>query len=76
MLPHERSEYRQEMGHIWLGFSERQIGKLLAAAGFGPARFHALAPDPAAKGPALFMAAAAWAGSGGGGAERAPVTRN
>jgi ArsR family transcriptional regulator len=22
MLPHEREEYRQTMGHIWLGFSE------------------------------------------------------
>ena len=26
MLPHERQEYQQQMGHVWLGFSEKQIG--------------------------------------------------
>ena len=25
MLPHEREEYQQQMGHVWLGFSEKQI---------------------------------------------------
>ena len=25
MLPHERNEYQPQMGHVWLGFSERQI---------------------------------------------------
>src|SRR4029077_1747730 len=23
MLPHDREEYRQQMGHVWLGFSEK-----------------------------------------------------
>jgi len=25
MLPHERQEYQQQMGHVWLGFSEKQM---------------------------------------------------
>ena len=34
MLPHDREEYRQQMGHVWLGFGEDQMRRLLAAAGF------------------------------------------
>ena len=56
MLPHERQEYQQQMGHVWLGFSEKQIGKLLADAGFSDFRMRPLPADPDAKGPALFAA--------------------
>jgi ArsR family transcriptional regulator len=56
MLPHDRAEYQQQMGHVWLGFPEKQIGKLLAGAGFTAVRVHALPVDPEAKGPALFVA--------------------
>ena len=38
MLPHERQEYQQQMGHVWLGFSEKQIGKFLTDAGFSDVR--------------------------------------
>ncbi len=58
MLPHDREEYQQQMGHVWLGFSEKQITKLLTAAGFADARVRALPADPDAKGPALFAAVA------------------
>ncbi len=58
MLPHEHEEYKQQMGHVWLGFSEAQIARLLAAAGFTQVRFVALPADPEAKGPALFVASA------------------
>lgn len=58
MLPHERQEYQQQMGHVWLGFSEKQITKFLAGAGFSDARVRTLPADPDAKGPALFAAAA------------------
>ena len=34
MAPHEHEEYRQRMGHVWLGFSDEQMQKLLAHAGF------------------------------------------
>ena len=34
MLPHDRAEYQQQMGHVWLGFPETQMTKMLTAAGF------------------------------------------
>jgi ubiquinone/menaquinone biosynthesis C-methylase UbiE/DNA-binding transcriptional ArsR family regulator len=59
MLPHDREEYRQQMGHVWLGFGEDQMRRLCAAAGFEDVRIVALAADREAKGPALFVASAA-----------------
>jgi ArsR family transcriptional regulator len=59
MTPHEREEYRQQMGHVWLGFSDDQMRRLLEAAGFTSIRIVALAPATDAKGPALFAAGAA-----------------
>jgi ArsR family transcriptional regulator len=58
MLPHEREEYQHQMGHVWLGFSEKQITRFLAGAGFGDVRVRPLPADPDAKGPALFAAVA------------------
>jgi ubiquinone/menaquinone biosynthesis C-methylase UbiE/DNA-binding transcriptional ArsR family regulator len=56
MLPHDHEEYRQQMGHVWLGFSEEQMQRLLSAAGFDRIRIVALPVNAAAKGPALFVA--------------------
>jgi ArsR family transcriptional regulator len=58
MLPHDHEEYRQQMGHVWLGFSEDQLRRLLAAAGFSKVRIASLPLDPDARGPALFVASA------------------
>jgi ArsR family transcriptional regulator len=58
MLPHEHEEYQQQMGHVWLGFSDRQIARLLTGAGFGNVRIRPLPADPGARGPALFTAVA------------------
>ena len=58
MLPHDRQEYQQQMGHVWLGFSEKQITRFLTGAGFGEVRVRMLPADPDAKGPALFAAIA------------------
>ncbi len=58
MLPHDRAEYRQGMGHVWLGFSAKHLTKLLNGAGFGDVRVGPLPVDRAAKGPALFVAVA------------------
>jgi ArsR family transcriptional regulator len=58
MLPHDREEYRQQMGHVWLGFADEQLRRLLGAAGFEQTRIVPLGTDPDAKGPALFVAAA------------------
>jgi ubiquinone/menaquinone biosynthesis C-methylase UbiE len=56
MFPHDRDEYRQQLGHVWLGFADDQVHRLFAAAGFQNSRIVPLPPDPAAKGPALFAA--------------------
>jgi len=56
MLPHDREEYRQQMGHVWLGFDDDQLRRLLAAAGFARVRIVPLPAQAAAKGPALFVA--------------------
>ena len=56
MLPHDREEYRRQMGHVWLGFSEDQVTRWLEAAGFARTRVVALAALPQAKGPGLFVA--------------------
>ena len=58
MLPHDRVEYQQQMGHVWLGFSEKQIARLLAGAEFDEPCIRTLPVDPDAKGPALFAAVA------------------
>ena len=58
MLPHERQEYQQQMGHVWLGFSEKQMTRFLTGAGFAHVRFRMLPADPDARGPALFAASA------------------
>jgi ubiquinone/menaquinone biosynthesis C-methylase UbiE len=58
MLPHDREEYRQQMGHVWLGFGDDQLRRLLASSGFERVRIVPLPAHAAAKGPALFVATA------------------
>ena len=58
MTPHEREEYRQRMGHVWLGFSARGLGEWMGEAGLGSFRYTPLSADPEAKGPTLFAATA------------------
>lgn len=56
MLPHEHEEYQQQMGHVWLGFSEKHITRVLNGAGFEQVRVRMIPADQAAHGPALFAA--------------------
>jgi ArsR family transcriptional regulator len=58
MLPHEHEEYRQTMGHIWLGFDEKQMTRWLHAARFRAIRWQVLPPESKTKGPSLFVATA------------------
>jgi ArsR family transcriptional regulator len=58
MLPHDRESYRQQMGHVWLGFSDDHINRMLTEAGLGRIRIVSLTPDARAKGPGLFVATA------------------
>ena len=58
MLPHDREEYKHQMGHVWLGFAEDQLRRSTSGAGFHGIRVVPLPIDPAAKGPALFVMSA------------------
>jgi SAM-dependent methyltransferase len=58
MAPHDREDYRRQMGHVWLGFSGDQVRRLLQQAGFGDVRIQPLPSGPDAQGPALFLATA------------------
>jgi ubiquinone/menaquinone biosynthesis C-methylase UbiE len=56
MMPHDRAEYRQTMGHVWLGFGEDQLTKWSEDAGFETCRFAPLPAPANSKGPTLFSA--------------------
>ena len=56
MLPHDRAEYQQQMGHVWLGFSEKTMTRHLEGAGFDYTKVSVLPTDSKAKGPGLFVA--------------------
>ncbi|MGQ0538528.1 MAG: class I SAM-dependent methyltransferase, partial [Gemmatimonadaceae bacterium] len=55
-MPHDREELRRALGNVWQGFSREQIAGWCAAAGFRTPRYVSLPLDPAARGPALFVA--------------------
>jgi ubiquinone/menaquinone biosynthesis C-methylase UbiE len=58
MMPHDREEYVQAMGHVWQGFEAARLEGWMSDAGLGAFRYVPLPPDPAAKGPGLFAASA------------------
>lgn len=58
MMPHDREEYLQAMGHVWQGFEAERMERWAADAGFTAFHYVPLPPDPAAKGPTLFAASA------------------
>jgi ArsR family transcriptional regulator len=56
MVDHDREEYRDTMGHQHLGFSEATTRSLATGAGLTVRSWRVLPADPAAQGPALFVA--------------------
>jgi ubiquinone/menaquinone biosynthesis C-methylase UbiE len=58
MLPHDRDNYRQQMGHVWLGFADEHVRRMFGESGFEDVRIVALPPDARSKGPGLFVASA------------------
>jgi len=56
MMPHERTDFAESMGHLWPGFDAESISTWGRDAGFASTTYHPLAADPAAKGPTLFAA--------------------
>ncbi len=55
---HDREQYRRQLGHQWLGFTETQMRAWLEAAGLTGVRIRPLPTPPEAKGPPLFVATA------------------
>lgn len=58
LLPHDRDDFRRQMGQQANGLDPKQLSADLAAAGFEDVRVNPLHPEPEAKGPAIFLAAA------------------
>lgn len=58
MMPHDREEYRVDMGHAWMGFSGDVLAGWMAGACLEPRGYRPLPADPEATGPALFVATA------------------
>jgi ArsR family transcriptional regulator len=58
MLPHDRQDLAQNMGHVWMGFAPDLVSGWMRDAGFEGIRVVAMPADPRAKGPALFVASA------------------
>ena len=54
MQSHQRAEYREDLGHTWLGFTRDQMADWLMLSGWSLQRYVELPPDPEAKGPGLF----------------------
>lgn len=55
---HLREDYRQSMGHLWMGFEAPQVEQWLAESGMEGFRYLGLPGDPDARGPMLFAATA------------------
>jgi ArsR family transcriptional regulator len=58
MVEHDRVDYRHNMGHQHLGFSQARIKDLLTQSGFSNMTYRELPGEPDAKGPGLFVATA------------------
>ncbi len=56
MQPHDRAEYRSQMGHEWLGFESGRLTAWCEEAGLEQVRVHPLPPTVGVKGPPLFVA--------------------
>jgi ArsR family transcriptional regulator len=56
MMPHDRQDLRQTMGHLWQGFDAATLGAWMQAAGLESFRYNGLPADTDAKGPMLFAA--------------------
>lgn len=71
MMPHERQDLRQTMGHVWQGFDSKVLGDWMETAGLEEFRYQPLPADPEAKGPLLFTASARRVAAAAKGSKRA-----
>lgn len=58
LLPHDRDDFRRQMGQRHAGFDPHDLERMMQATGLSPIANHPLPPEPGVKGPALFLATA------------------
>ena len=58
LLPHDREDFRRQMGQLHPGFDPGTFEATLRSAGLSDARIQPLPPEAGVKGPALFLATA------------------
>jgi ArsR family transcriptional regulator len=58
LLPHDREDFRRQLGQQRNGFESAELALMLKSAGLDAAQVSALPPEPGARGPALFIATA------------------
>jgi ArsR family transcriptional regulator len=58
LLPHDRDDFRRQLGQRWLGFELEKINRWQSQAGFKSIESRPLPTESGAKGPALFLAVA------------------
>ena len=58
LLPHDRDDFRRQMGQRHAGFDPENLESMMRSAGLSPITTNPLPPEPGVKGPALFLATA------------------
>jgi len=58
LLPHDRDDFRRQMGQVQPGFEPQWLQQVMRSAGFDSVKVHPLPPEQGVKGPALFLATA------------------
>ena len=51
MMPHERTDFSESMGHLWPGFDAESIAGWAGASGFATSTYHPLPANPGGQGP-------------------------
>jgi ubiquinone/menaquinone biosynthesis C-methylase UbiE/DNA-binding transcriptional ArsR family regulator len=59
LLPHDKEDFRRQMGQTSLGLEPMVLERIMKEAGFANVNTRPLPPEPNVKGPALFLAAGA-----------------
>jgi ArsR family transcriptional regulator len=58
LLPHDRDDFRRQMGQRHAGFDPKDVERMMQSAGLLPITAYPLPPEQGVKGPALFLATA------------------
>jgi SAM-dependent methyltransferase len=56
LLPHDRDDFRRQLGQMSLGLEPAKLAQMMSDAGFADVKIDSLPPEPNVKGPALFLA--------------------